>query len=42
MISYHEFRGGLEKLEGAGFVTSEAGSDRSTMWSLTSEPADEE
>lgn len=42
MISYHEFRGELEKLEGAGIVASEAGSDGSTMWSLTSESADEE
>lgn len=42
MISYHEFRGELEKLEGAGIVTSDAGADGSTIWSLTSESAGEE
>jgi hypothetical protein len=42
MISYHEFRGELEKLEGGGIVASEAGADGSTMWSLTSESAGEE
>jgi hypothetical protein len=42
MISYHEFRGELEKLEAAGIVTSQAGDDGSTMWSLTSETAGEE
>ncbi|HUA72595.1 MAG TPA: hypothetical protein VMA96_15980 [Solirubrobacteraceae bacterium] len=42
MISYHEFRGELEKLQAAGIVTSEAGADGSTLWSLTSESAGEE
>jgi hypothetical protein len=42
MISYHEFRAELEKLEAAGTVTSEAGDDGSTMWSLTSESVAEE
>jgi hypothetical protein len=42
MISYHEFRGELEKLEVAGAVTSEAGADGSTMWSLTSKSVAEE
>jgi hypothetical protein len=42
MISYHEFRGELEKLETAGIVTSEAGADGSTLWSLTSESAGDE
>jgi len=42
MISYHEFQGELEKLEGAGIVASEAGADGSTMWSLPSESAGEE
>jgi len=39
MISYHEFRAELEKLHAAGIVDSEEGTDRSTMWSLTSESA---
>jgi hypothetical protein len=42
MISYHEFRAELEKLEAAGIVTSDAGDDGSTLWSLTSESAGEE
>jgi hypothetical protein len=42
MISYHEFRAELEKLEAAGVVASETGSDGSTLWSLTSESAGEE
>jgi hypothetical protein len=42
MISYHEFRGELEKLESVGIVACEAGADGSTMWSLTSESAGEE
>jgi hypothetical protein len=42
MISYHEFRAELEKLQAAGVVGSEAGEDGSTMWSLTSESAGEE
>jgi len=37
LISYHSFRAELEKLKGAGIVTSEQGADGSTMWSLTSE-----
>jgi hypothetical protein len=42
MISYHEFRGELEKLGTDGVVTSESGADGSTLWSLTSESAGEE
>lgn len=42
MIPYGEFRGELEKLKAAGAVTSEAGTDGSTMWSLTSESVVEE
>ncbi|HUJ34426.1 MAG TPA: hypothetical protein VLW51_04400 [Solirubrobacteraceae bacterium] len=39
MISYHEFRGELAKLEAAGIVESEPGEDGSTMWSLISDSA---
>jgi hypothetical protein len=42
MISYHEFRAELEKMQAAGIVESEEGTDGSTMWSLTSESAGEE
>jgi len=42
MISYHEFRGELEKLKAAGVVDSSSGEDGSTLWSLTSESAGEE
>jgi hypothetical protein len=42
MISYHEFRAQLEKLQAAGIVESEEGTDGSTLWSLTSESAGEE
>lgn len=42
LIPYHEFRAELEKLEAAGIVASEEGTDGSTMWSLTSESAGEE
>jgi hypothetical protein len=42
MISYHEFRGELAKLDTAGIVTSEAGADGSTLWSLTSGSAGDE
>jgi hypothetical protein len=41
MISYHEFRAELEKLQAAGVVESDEGADGSTMWSLTSESAGE-
>jgi hypothetical protein len=39
LISYHSFRGELEKLKAAGTVESEAGEDGSTMWYLKSESA---
>jgi hypothetical protein len=39
MISYHEFRGELEKLQASGAVASETGADGSTLWSLAPEPA---
>ena len=42
MISYHEFRGELEKLQAAGIVESAPGEDGSTLWSLTSESAGDE
>jgi hypothetical protein len=42
MISYHEFRGELQKLEAAGIVASGEGDDGSTMWSLISGSAGEE
>jgi len=41
MISYHEFRAELEKLQAAGVVESDEGADGSTMWSLPSESAGE-
>ncbi|HUA02711.1 MAG TPA: hypothetical protein VMB27_02335 [Solirubrobacteraceae bacterium] len=41
MISYHEFRGELEKLQAAGVVESSSGDDGSTLWSLTAESAAE-
>lgn len=37
LISYHSFRGELEKLKGAGTVESEAGEDGSTLWYLKSD-----
>ena len=37
LIPYHSFRAELEKLEGAGIVASEEGTDGSTMWSVTSD-----
>jgi hypothetical protein len=37
LISYHSFRGELEKLKDAGTVESEAGEDGSTLWYLKSD-----
>lgn len=39
MVSYHEFRGELEKLKAAGIAESSSGQDGATLWSLTSESA---